>query len=473
MQTLDSMLQSAVSAANALLWDWGLSFLLVASGVFFTIKLGFVQFREVRRVFSILRKKKNAEGDGLTSYEVFCISTGARVGVGNIAGIAIALAVGGPGAIFWMWAAALTGAASGFIESTLAQLYKIPHADGTFSGGPAAYIKAGLSRPGLAAVFAITLAAADGLIFNSVLSNTLALQTQAALGAPVMATGIVLSLYAAAVVSIGPKRLGRLSAAMLPLMLALYLGLAAWSAVVNFERIPEVFSDIIRAAFDWQAAGGAAVAAAFMTGVRRGLYSNEAGQGTVPNAAAAAQTDHPVEQGVIQSFGVFVDTMIVCTASAFIILLFPGWSEIDKSGIELVYAVLESSLGPAASFILFACVVFFALTSVVGNFFYSDAALKTVSDNRFVHAAFRAAVIAMVFAGSQMSLELAWGLADLFLGTMALINAYALFKLLPQVRALLADYRAKIAAGAEMSFKASDALSPLEASRLSYWRNKD
>lgn len=473
MQTLDSLLHSAVSAANAVLWDWGLSFLLVASGVFFTVKLGFVQFREVRRVFSILNKKKSRDASGLTSYEVFCISTGARVGVGNIAGIAIALTVGGPGSIFWMWAAALVGAASGFIESTLAQLYKIPHEDGTFSGGPAAYIKAGLSSPRLAVVFALTLAAADGLIFNSVLSNTLALQTQAALGTPAAATGIVLAGYAAVVAAIGPKRLGRLSAALLPLMLVLYLGIAAWSAVVNFERIPEVILLIVSSAFDWQAAGGAAAAAAFMTGVRRGLYSNEAGQGTVPNAAAAAETDHPVEQGIIQSFGVFIDTMVVCTASAFIILLFPGWSDVNKSGIELVYAVLESSLGPAASAALFACVVFFALTSVIGNFFYSEAALRTVANNRFVHAAFRIGVVAMVYAGSQMSLELAWSLADFFLGTMALINAYALFRLLPQVRALLSDYRRKAASGGRMQFKASDALSPQEAEKLSYWTQSD
>lgn len=472
MQNLDAVLSSAVSAANAVLWDWGLSFLLVASGVFFTLKLGFVQLRETARVASILRKKKRSEGDGLTSYEVFCISTGARVGVGNIAGIAIALTVGGPGSIFWMWAAALVGAASGFIESTLAQLYKIPNKDGSFSGGPAAYIKAGLGKPKLAAVFAVTLAAADGLIFNSVLSNTLALQTEAALGASTSTTGIVLALYALFIAWSGPKRLGRLSAALLPLMLALYLGIAAYSAVVNFERIPDVFMSIINAAFDWQAAGGTAAAAAFMTGVRRGLYSNEAGQGTVPNAAAAAETDHPVEQGIIQSFGVYIDTMIVCTASAFIILLFPQWSEIDKSGIELVYAVLGQSIGPAASWLLFACVVFFALTSVVGNFFYSDAALRTVTNSRLVHAAFRFAVAAMVFAGAQMSLKLAWSLADLFLGTMALINAYALFKLLPQVQALLADYRRKIKSGADVRFKAEDALSPSEVEKLSYWRNQ-
>lgn len=434
------ILLEVVRDANTFLWDGFLAAALVAVGIWFTLRTRFLQVTFLGDVVRLLNMKTSHEG--LTPFQAFCVSTGARVGVGNIAGIALAVAVGGPGALFWMWVSAFFGAATGFMESTAAQLYKRRQADGSYCGGPAAYIRWGCGSALVGSIFAVLLALADGLIFNSVLSNTMAISFESVMGAPRWVGGICLALYAAWVAFAGPKRLAGFAAKIVPLMLVGYLVLAAGSLVVHFDRLPEVLASIVKSAFSLQAVGGASIWFVMMTGIRRGLYSNEAGQGTVPNAAAAAYCRHPVEQGFIQAAGVYVDTFVICTATGLIVLLNPEWAACGESGIKLVETVLRSSLGDWSAPWLFLVVSAFALTSVIGNFFYSDMALRTVTQSGLVHSVFRVMVIVMVFLGSVMSLDLVWNLADLFMGLMTVINLAALLYLSPRLLRVLEHWRA-------------------------------
>ena len=439
LATFENALLGAVQAANGFLWDGFLAFLLLGAGIWLTVRIRFFQATFLGDVVRLLSRRKASAA--ISPFQAFCLSTGARVGVGNIAGIAIAIAVGGPGAIFWMWVSAFFGAATGFFESTAAQLYKHRHPDGTFTGGPAAYMRWGCGVPTAGLIFALLLAVSDGLIFNSVLSNTLAISLESTTGSPRWLAGVILAAYAAWVAFAGAGRLAGFSVRIVPLMLAAYLLLAAASLVVHFERLPEVVLSIVQSAFTPEAAGGAGLWFVMMTGIRRGLYSNEAGQGTVPNAAAAAQCRHPVEQGIVQAAGVYVDTFVICTATAFIVLLNPAWAASGETGVKLVEAVLRTSLGDWSAPWLFAVVCAFALTSVIGNFFYSDMALRTVTKSRTMHLVFRLAVIGMVFLGSVMSLELAWNLADLFMGVMTLLNLAALAYLCPRILRVFAHWK--------------------------------
>ncbi len=436
---IEQELLEMIQTINSFLWDGFLAFLLLGIGIWFTLRIRFFQATFIGEVVRLLGRKQACEG--MSPFEAFCLSTGARVGVGNIAGIALALSIGGAGAIFWMWVSAFFGAATGFVESTAAQLYKRKNADGSFTGGPSAYIRWGCGKPLAAAVFAVLLAIADGLIFNSVLSNTLSISLESTAGAPRWFAGLLLAGYAAWVVFAGAGRLAGFAVRIVPIMLLGYLLLALACAIVHFERIPEVFQAIVHGAFTLEAAGGASIWFVMMTGIRRGLYSNEAGQGTVPNAAAAAHCRHPVEQGMVQAAGVYVDTFVICTATAFIVLLNPAWSTSGESGIKLVEVVLSSSLGAWTAPWLFFIVCAFALTSVIGNFFYSDMALRTVTGSALVHLFFRLSVIGKVFLGSVMSLELVWNLADLFMGLMTLLNLAALTYLCPRVLKVFAHWR--------------------------------
>lgn len=460
-----NLLLSVVTRVNDTLWDYLLPALLVGAGLWFTVRTRAVQVTMLPALGRILRQRTHeAEtSGGLTPFEAFCVSTGARVGVGNIAGIALAVTTGGPGAVFWMWVTAVIGASSGFAESALAQLYKRKSPDGKgYQGGTAATIRYGLGSAFWAALFAGLLALADGLIFNSVLGNTMAISLATTADVPRTVGGVLLAAYAAWVAWAGAKRLAKFATKLVPFMLALYLFLAFAVTLIYVDRIPEVLALIMRSAFTPEAAGGAGLWFILMTGVRRGLYSHEAGQGTVPNAAAAAECRHPVEQGFVQAAGVYVDTLLICTATAMIVLL-PGVDFAGQTGIELVGRILSdafgaygAALGTFAAWALFLVVLFFALTSVIGNFFYSEMSLRVVTENRTLHLLFRAAVVAMVFAGSQMTLDLVWNLADLFMGVMVLVNLTAILRLGPVVFALLRDYRAQggadgMAAGARFS----------------------
>lgn len=450
---MDEHLTELLTEFNAFFWNFGFAFLLIGAGLWFTLRTRFVQVSLLGDLVRILGRRTRAAADGLTPFEAFCVSTGARVGVGNIAGIALAVTTGGPGAVFWMWVTALIGAASGFAESTLAQLYKERAADGSgYAGGPAAYIAKGVGSVFWAGAFAVLLALSDGLIFNSVLSNTMAIALETTTGAPRWLGGILLALYALWVVRAGAKRLAGFASRIVPFMVIAYLALAAGMTVLYVERVPDVIRLIFESAFTPEAATGAGLWFVIMTGVRRGLYSHEAGQGTVPNAAAAAECAHPVEQGLVQAAGVYVDTLLVCTATAMIVLLPEGTAASGLTGIELVTHILTDAFGPAGGWAVFLLALAFALTSVIGNFFYSEMSLRVVTKSRLLLFVFRSAVVGMVFLGAQMSLGLVWNLADLFMGLMVLVNVTALLKLSRVVTTLLADYRTQRAQTEEPAF---------------------
>lgn len=321
-------LESFVAFTNDILWSYVLIVMLVGLGIWFSLRTRFVQVRCLKEMVRLLKEGvgQKTEHNHISSFQAFCVSTASRVGVGNIAGIAIAIVSGGPGAIFWMWIITILGSATGFIESTLAQIYKVPREGGGYRGGPAYYIKNVLGNKPMAALFAVLISVTFGLIFNSVQANTITISLQAAFGLDRFVMGCIIAALTGIVIFGGVARIAKVAEWMVPIMAGLYLLIALGVTLMNIEKLPQVFNAIFSSAFDLQAVAGGGMGAALMTGIKRGLFSNEAGMGSVPNAAATASASHPVKQGLIQAFGVFVDTLLVCSASAFIVLLSDGYT---------------------------------------------------------------------------------------------------------------------------------------------------
>ena len=319
---MDAM-NAVVSAINNVLWSYVLIVVLVGCGIYFTLSTHLVQLRMLPEMLRLLTEGigKKTEGDAISSFQAFCVSTASRVGVGNIAGVAIAIVTGGPGAVFWMWAIAFLGCATGFIESTLAQIYKLPRGNGKFHGGPAYYIKNALHQPGVAKLFAFLISVTFGLIYVSVQANTIALSAQTAFGIEPIYSAAFLCVLTALVIFGGMSRIAKFTEFLVPIMAGIYLLTAFAIIVIHIDQVPAMFALILHDAFSPQAAVGGGLGTAVITGIKRGLFSNEAGEGSVPNAAATADVSHPIKQGLVQSFGVYVDTWIVCSATAFIVLL--------------------------------------------------------------------------------------------------------------------------------------------------------
>jgi amino acid carrier protein len=371
------------------------------------------------------------EGESISSFQAFCISTASRVGVGNIAGVAIAIVTGGPGAVFWMWVIAFIGAATGFVESTLSQIYKLPRGKGKFHGGPAYYIQNALGNPRLARFFALLISITFGLIYNSVQANTITLSVESAFGVPPIATTVVLCILTAVVIFGGMKRIAQVTEYLVPIMAMIYIITAIIVIIYNIDHVPAMFALIFHDAFEPQAAVGGGIGTAIITGVKRGLFSNEAGEGSVPNAAATANVSHPVKQGLVQSFGVYVDTWLVCSATAFIILL-PAQYTIggNLTGIALAQASLGSIFGIYAPMLLSCMVVLFAFSSVVGNYYYGEINISFYEGNTKKRLViYRLFVVLLVLFGCLAELSLVWNLADLFMGLLCLTNLYAVIRL--------------------------------------------
>jgi len=438
-------LHALVNDINNILWSYVLIIVLIGAGVWFTFSTEFVQIRFIKDMFTLLLEDAGTKmnGKAISPFQAFCVSTASRVGVGNIAGVAIAVVLGGPGAVFWMWLIAFIGCASGFMESTLAQIYKIPAGEGSFRGGPAFYIENALHMPVLARVFAVLLAVTFGLVYVSVQSNTMTAAAQTAFGVDPLVFGIGITVLTALVICGGLHRIARVADKMVPLMAGLYILAALAVIIMNIDQVPSMFAMIIHDAFSPQAAVGGGIGAVALPGIKRGLFSNEAGEGSVPNAAATATTSHPAKQGLLQAFGVYVDTWLICTASAFIVLL-GGQYEIggQLTGIELAQKSLAINLGDwAVSFLAF-IVLLFAFSSVVGNYSYGEINVHLVKENhrKLVLNIFRLLVVVFAFIGSQASLGLVWDMADLFMGFLTLTNLYALFRLYPMAMIALRDY---------------------------------
>ncbi|WP_342800077.1 alanine/glycine:cation symporter family protein [Nocardia sp. No.11] len=450
-------LNSVVVDGNDVFWNWLLIPLVIAAGLYFTVRSGVVQLRMLPEMLRVVAEKGQPAADGkksVSAFGAFSISAAARVGTGNIAGVATAISVGGPGAVFWMWAMATLGAASAFVESTLAQLYKRPeHEPGTFRGGPAYYMQYGLRRRWQGMIFAVIITVTFGFVFNAVQSNTIVATTRASLPDldgdwfPV-AVGLVLIALLGVVIFGGVRRISHITEVLVPVMAIVYLLLGIAVVVLNIDDLPRVIADIVGGAFGLREVVGGGVGVAIAQGIRRGMFSNEAGLGSSPNAAAAADVSHPVKQGLVQSLGVYFDTLLICSITAFIILTSdPDLSE--RRSADLTQSALQTSLGGWAGHVLTAVVFLLAFSSMIGNFYYGRANIEFITDRPEVLTAFRVAVLVAVFGGALGSVSLIWNLADVFMGVMALVNLAAIIPLGVVAFRLLADYRAQQAAGAD------------------------
>ena len=444
-----------IDTGNMILWSYVLIILLIGAGLYFTIINRFVQFKFIKEMVRLLAEGTSSDSEGgVSSFQAFCMSTASRVGTGNLAGVAIAVVAGGPGAVFWMWIIALIGAASAFVESTLAQIYKEETIDG-YRGGPAYYMEKALGNRNLGIAFSILITVSFGLVFNSVQSNTISLAFQEAFGTTRMTTGIVITVLTSVIIFGGVKRIARFTEAVVPVMAVAYVAIAMFVIVKNFTMIPSVFKLIVESAFGFKQAAGGAMGAAVMMGIKRGLFSNEAGMGSAPNAAAAAEVSHPVKQGLIQALGVFTDTIIICSSTAFMILISGTYTQDNLGGIQLTQAALTSQVGAWGSLFVAVCIFLFAFSSIIGNYYYGESNIEFInSDSKWLFI-YRTAVLFMVGFGSVAKLAIVWNTADLFMGLMALLNIYAITKLAPITKLVLDDYVAQKQQGKDPVFNPS------------------
>lgn len=459
---MTEILHAYVKEISDPLWQW-LVYLLLGTGLFFTLATGFVQFRLFgRSVREMLGGRQGGSNPhGITPFQAFVTGLASRVGVGNIAGVAIAVSTGGPGAVFWMWVTALIGMSSAFAESSLAQLFKIRGYDSHhFRGGPAYYITQGLRQRWLGILFALSLIFCFGLVYNALQANSIVAATQAAWRWNPHAVGVALVILSAPIIFGGVRRVSRVAEMLVPGMAIIYLLIAVWIVVINIGEIPRVFALIFQNAFRFDAASGgflgAIISRSMMIGIKRGLYSNEAGQGSAPNIAAAAEVKHPVSQGMIQMLGVFVDTLIVCTCTAFVILL----SDLptgDFSGVQLTQAAIVSHVGAWGADFLAVVLFMFAFSTIIGNYAYAESNIQFIKSHWLILAIFRVTVLISVYLGAIGDSPLVWDMADLTMGTMALINLIAILALSPLVLLLLKDYCNKLKQGqTEPEFKLSE-----------------
>jgi len=451
------MFQSLVSVGNTILWSYLLIALLIGLGIYFSIATNFAQFRFIGEMFRLLVDKATVSTEGkkgVSSFQAFCISTASRVGTGNLAGVAMAISIGGPGAVFWMWLIALLGAATSFIESTLAQIYKVKDDKG-FRGGPAYYMEKGLNKRWLGIIFAVLITLCFGLIFNSVQANTISIAFESAFGMNRLAMGIILSIATALIIFGGVHRIAKVSQVIVPIMALLYLLLAIVIMILNISEIPRIFSMIISNAFGMDEAIGGGIGAAILNGVKRGLFSNEAGMGSAPNAAATANVSHPAKQGFIQTLGVFADTIFICSATAFMILLSGVFTNDNLSGIELTQAAMSTHIGAWANSFVAIAILLFAFSSIIGNYYYGETNIEFIQSNKLWILIYRLAVLGMVVFGSLAGIQIVWDLADLFMGLMAVINLVAIFLLGKIAFAALKDYSEQRKQGKDPVFYAS------------------
>jgi len=425
--------------ANMYMWSYILIVLLIGVGLYFTFFTKFVQFKMIGEMFRLLGEGTKSNKKGISSFQAFCISTASRVGTGNLAGVAIAITVGGPGAVFWMWLIALIGSASAFIESTLAQIYKVKDGD-TYRGGPAYYMSKALNARWMGVAFAVIITLTFGLAFNSVQANTITSAFHASFGVNKIVIAIILSVVTGIIIFGGIKRVAKVSEIVVPIMAGAYILIALYIMITNITELPGVIALIVKSAFGYSEVAGGTLGAAMMNGIKRGLFSNEAGMGSAPNAAAAADVSHPVKQGLIQSLGVFVDTLVICSSTAFIILLSGLYTSKEQDGIVLTQTALETSLGSWAGIFLSVIVLLFAFSSIVGNYYYGESNIEFIQSNKIWLNVYRVAVVAMVAFGSLASLKFVWNLADLLMGIMAIFNLIAIALIGKIAVAALDDY---------------------------------
>ncbi|MGO2110644.1 MAG: alanine/glycine:cation symporter family protein [Pseudoclavibacter sp.] len=430
------------------LWTWIVLPLVVLLGLYFTVRSGIVQFRLIPEMFRILTdktpKKDSGEPQSVSAFQAFTISAASRVGVGNIAGVGTAIAIGGPGAVFWMWLMAFIGGASAFIESTLAQLYKTRDADG-FRGGPAYYMQRGLRARWMGVIFAIILIICFPIAFSSLQANTIQATIAGSFGDDVVgwlpwAIGIALAALMALVVFGGVRRIASVTQTLVPLMALLYLLLGLVIVVIHIDRLPEVFATIFTQAFGVNEVVGATLGYVILTGIKRGMFSNEAGLGSAPNAGASAAVTHPVKQGLVQTLGVYFDTFLVCSITAFIVLVsVPDLANAER-GIGLTQGAISGALGDWSNILLSIIIFLLAFSSILGNYYYGQSNIEFITGKRGVLLGYRVLSIVAVLVGAVLSADVVWNFADGAMGFMAIVNLVAIALLSGIAFRLLKDY---------------------------------
>ena len=443
-----------IDSANDWLWSYVVIVLLVFCALYFTIRSRGVQLRLLPDMLRLLTDKggRNGGKKAIGSFQAFAVSLSSRVGTGNLAGVASAIFVGGPGAVFWMWVMAFFGAATAFVEATLAQYYKRRGKD-SFYGGPAYYMKYGLKAEWMGKLFAVLLILTFGLANQLVQSNTLCDALGDALAVDKRWIALALSLITLPIIFGGVSRISKFASIVVPIMAIGYLIVAVVIIFMNIAHVPALFALIFKSAFGLDAAAGGVVGTAVMQGVKRGLFSNEAGEGSAPNAAAIAQTSHPVKQGLLQALGVFTDTLLICSCTAFIILL-SGLYDCGQDGILLTKSALVSHIGDFGAVFITLAIFLFAYSTLIGNYYYAETNVRFLTSKRWAVSLIRVVTALIIISGSLLSLTQVWSLVDLTMGVMTLVNLIAIFLLYPKVSALLKDYLDNKSKGLDPEFKA-------------------
>ena len=475
--------QNVLVSVSDCLWTYVITAILVCCALYFTVRTRFVQFRLLGEMVRLLvcPEKVQKEDIGpdelsmdvrvkgrvrhISSFQAFVVALASRIGTGNLAGVATAISVGGPGAVFWMWMLALLGAATSFVESTLAQLYK-RRGEASYYGGPAYYMKYGLGKGWMGSIFAILLVVAFGFAQNSVQSNTICAAWEQAFGIEPAVMGVVLTTLTLLIIFGGIQRVARFSSVIVPAMAVVYLSVAVGVVLWHITLLPRVFALILENAFGLGQAAGGMLGITVMQGVKRGLFSNEAGEGSVPNVAAVASVSHPVKQGLIQALGVFTDTLVVCSCTAFIILL-SGVDTAALTGIQLTQNALVSEIGGVGSPFVAVVIWLFAFSTIIGNYYYGETNVRYLVRSRWGMTAYRLAVAAMVMVGSVVTLDLAWSVSDIAMAMITLCNLIAIVLLSGQATFLLDDYRRQKREGRNPVFTREQM--PEVAGRLDAW----
>uniref|UniRef100_A0A7C9NVP9 Alanine:cation symporter family protein n=1 Tax=Muribaculaceae bacterium Z82 TaxID=2304548 RepID=A0A7C9NVP9_9BACT len=457
------MLVAVTGEIDGFMYTYILVVLLVFVGIYFSVRTKFVQVRYIKDMFTQLTEKKHVPGQkSISSFQALMVSTASRVGTGNIAGVATAIATGGPGAVVWMWIMCIVGAASAFIESTLAQIWKVRGKEGEYRGGPAYYIDQALGKRWLAILFAVLLILCFAFGFNGLQAYNAAsaleyyIPDYATNGAAI-AVGIVLAVFTAFVIFGGASRISIITSIIVPVMAIAYIALAVWTTVTNLGEIPAVFSTMFASAFNFQSIAGGFAGSVVMLGIKRGLFSNEAGMGSAPNAAATASVSHPCKQGLVQSLSVYIDTLVICTCSAMMVMVFyvqnPAAAE-ALNGMPLVQMAVNNSVGEMGIHFMTFAIFAFAFSSLIGNYFYAESNFRFITKNRWALLVFRVLCLAFIYYGAVNSFDLAWNLADIFMGFMAIVNLIAILLLGKWALRALDDYTAQRKAGKDPVFVA-------------------
>ena len=482
---MDEATSFVEDSLNGVIWNL-VPWFLIAAGVYFGFRTLFVQIRlipEMLKAVAETPKGKDREGrdldeeyGGVSAFKAFTISAASRVGTGNIAGVALAISIGGPGAVFWMWLLALLGGATAFVESTLAQLWKTKDADGNYHGGPAYYMTRGLGWKPLAVLFSAFLALTYGFVYNAIQTNSITAAIETSVGndsvvVKAIVAGVLATLTALVIFG-GVTRIASWTQVIVPFMAGIYIIMGVVVLVVNWREIPGMFELIVGHALGLKEVAGAGVWLAFTQGMRRGLFSNEAGMGSAPNAAASATVSHPVKQGLVQTLGVYFDTLLVCTITAFIVLLGPAVSYglDDVQGVSLTQSALADSLGDwsahAITFILF----FLAFSSVIGNYYLAQTNLEYLTESKTALNVFRFIVIGFVIFGAFGSVPLVWALGDTMAGLLAIFNIVAIIPLGGVALKLLKNFNEQRRQGVDPVFN-RDMLP--EIKNVEYWDGSD